>query len=77
MKFCFQMVTIQPKALGIRFYVAAPSTTVDLACEGGNSIPIEERDANEVTNWFGIRIAPKGIDVYNPAFDITDVSLVQ
>jgi len=41
-----------------------------------NSIPIEERDANEVTNWFGIRIAPQGIDVYNPAFDATDAILL-
>jgi len=56
--------------------VAAPSTTVDLACEGGNSIPIRERDINEVTNWFGIRIAPQGIDVYNPVFDVTDASLI-
>ena len=69
-------LAILAKHFGVPFYVAAPSTTVDLACEGGNNIPIEERDVNEVTNWFGIRIAPKGIDVYNPAFDITPHELI-
>jgi len=61
---------------GVPFYVAAPSTTIELACGCGNNIPIEERDANEVTNWFGIRIAPQGINVYNPAFDVTPHELI-
>ncbi|PKP60875.1 S-methyl-5-thioribose-1-phosphate isomerase [Candidatus Atribacteria bacterium HGW-Atribacteria-1] len=69
-------LAILAKHFGVPFYVAAPSTTVELACESGNNIPIEERDVNEVTNWFGIRIAPKGIDVYNPAFDITPHELI-
>lgn len=61
---------------GVPFYVAAPSTTIELACDCGNNIPIEERDANEVTNWFGTRIAPQGINVYNPAFDVTPHELI-
>ena len=69
-------LAILAKHFGVPFYMAAPSNTVELACESGNNIPIEERDINEVTNWFGIRIAPKGIDVYNPAFDVTDASLI-
>ena len=69
-------LAILAKLFGVPFYVAAPSTTVDLACESGNNIPIEERNVNEVTNWFGIRIAPKGINVYNPAFDITSHELI-
>lgn len=61
---------------GVPFYVAAPSTTIELACACGNNIPIEERDANEVTNWFGTRIAPQGINVCNPAFDVTPYELI-
>ncbi|WP_433543086.1 S-methyl-5-thioribose-1-phosphate isomerase [Neomoorella humiferrea] len=53
------------------FYVAAPSYTFDLSLKSGEEIPIEERDAAEVTH-FGLKpIAPAGIDVFNPAFDVT------
>jgi len=69
-------LAVLAKHFGVPFYVAAPSTTVDLACKSGNNIPIEERDVNEVTNWFGIRIAPQGINVYNPAFDVTPHELI-
>lgn len=55
---------------GIPFYVAAPLSTIDFECPGGESIPIEERNPDEVTHISGIRIAPE-VSVYNPAFDIT------
>ncbi|MCZ2722535.1 S-methyl-5-thioribose-1-phosphate isomerase [Marinomonas sp. 15G1-11] len=64
----------------IPFYVVAPHTTVDLACENGNLIPIEERNASEVkgvSGGFGDCIwAPEGAPVYNPAFDVTPAHLV-
>jgi methylthioribose-1-phosphate isomerase len=56
---------------GIPFYVAAPSSTFDLSLKDGSGIPIEERGAEEVTRWGGRAIAPEGIEVYNPAFDVT------
>lgn len=55
----------------IPFYVAAPLSTIDLSVQNGDEIPIEERDAEEITTIRGIRVAPQGIHVYNPAFDIT------
>ena len=61
---------------GIPFYVAAPLSTVDLALASGKEIPIEERSAKEVTHVFGQPIAPEGIDVYNPAFDVTPAPLI-
>ncbi len=56
---------------GVPFYVAAPWSTVDLETPSGDSIPIEERPAEEVTHVFGHRLVPEGIPVRNPAFDIT------
>jgi len=56
---------------GVPFYVAAPSTTVDLSLADGDDIPIEERAAGEVTSFAGRRIAPEGVEVANPAFDVT------
>jgi len=55
----------------IPFYVAAPTSTIDLSLPSGDKIPIEERVPDEVTHIQGIRIAPKGINVANPAFDVT------
>ena len=55
----------------IPFYIAAPSSTFDFAIPNGEHIPIEERSAEEVVNGLGMRTAPKGIRVYNPAFDVT------
>ncbi|MGI8428187.1 MAG: S-methyl-5-thioribose-1-phosphate isomerase [Solirubrobacteraceae bacterium] len=55
----------------VPFYVAAPVSTLDLSLESGDQIPIEQRDAREVTHVFGVAIAPEGIAVENPAFDIT------
>jgi methylthioribose-1-phosphate isomerase len=53
------------------FYVAAPSSTFDLSLDCGDSIPIEQRDPREITHGFGRQTAPDGIQVYNPAFDVT------
>jgi len=56
---------------GVPFYVAAPTNTIDLSLASGDEIPIEERSAEEITHIRGVPIAPQGIDVANPAFDIT------
>lgn len=61
---------------GIPFYVAAPYTTVDPDCASGEQIPIEQRSSSEVTGFGDCQWAPKGIKVYNPAFDVTPNSLV-
>ncbi|MGB5994090.1 MAG: S-methyl-5-thioribose-1-phosphate isomerase, partial [Candidatus Deferrimicrobiaceae bacterium] len=60
----------------VPFYVAAPLSTIDPAVRTGRAIPIEERDGREVTHFLGTRIAPDGIDVYNPAFDVTPAKYV-
>jgi len=60
----------------IPFYVAAPMSTVDLACPSGAHIPIEERAPREVTHLFDRQIAPSGVRVANPAFDVTPNELV-
>lgn len=65
------VVSVLAKAHGIPFYIAAPSSTFDLAIETGRQIPIEERGADEITNGFGRRTAPAGARAYNPAFDVT------
>jgi methylthioribose-1-phosphate isomerase len=56
---------------GVPFYVAAPVSTLDLELPSGDQIPIEQRSGDEVTHLFGIAIAPEGIRVENPAFDVT------
>lgn len=61
---------------GIPFYVAAPRSTFDFAIAGGDEIPIEERSADEVTEFRGRRVAPEGATVYNPAFDVTPAHLI-
>jgi methylthioribose-1-phosphate isomerase len=60
----------------IPFYVAAPTSSIDLKCRSGRDIPIEERAAREVTHVFEQQIAPTGVRVSNPAFDITPHQLV-
>ncbi len=65
-------LSILAKKHGIPFYIAAPSSTFDLNIETGEQIPIEERAAKEVTNIAGTQIAPDGVGVYNPAFDVTE-----
>jgi len=69
-------VAVLAREHGVPFYVAAPSSTFDLACPDGRSIPIEERAAAEVTDCFGVRTAPEGVCVYSPAFDVTPAALI-
>lgn len=69
-------VAVLAKEHQIPFYVAAPTSTVDLATATGEEIPIEERDAEEVTNFHRQRVAPEGIKVRNPVFDVTPHELV-
>ena len=63
-------------AHGIPFYIAAPVSTFDLSLESGDAIPIEQRAATEITEGFGRRTAPEGVQVYNPAFDVTPAELI-
>jgi methylthioribose-1-phosphate isomerase len=60
----------------IPFYVAAPVSTVDLHCPSGTAIPVEERSGDEVTSLAGSALAPAGIAVANPAFDVTPARLI-
>lgn len=69
-------VAILAKYYHIPFYVAAPSSTFDLMTAHGKDIVIEQRDGEEVVNGFGRRTGPKDVKVYNPAFDVTDASLI-
>jgi methylthioribose-1-phosphate isomerase len=69
-------VAVLAKENGIPFYVAAPWSTVDLQTTDGHEITIEERAAEEVTSFGGRRTAPPGIDVRNPAFDVTPARYV-
>ena len=70
-------VAVLAHAHGIPFYVAAPSSTVDLAMVSGDLIPIEQRDPREVTHVRGeTAIAPEGVEVLNPAFDVTPAHLI-
>lgn len=70
-------VALLAAAHDIPFYVAAPSSTFDLTLASGDAIPIEQRDPREVTHGFGRQTAPDGIDVYNPAFDVTPARLIR
>ena len=70
-------LAILAKHYGIPFYVAAPTSTLDQTCESGEDIKIEHRDGTEVTEmWYKKPMAPKNIGVYNPAFDVTEHSLI-
>ena len=70
-------VSLAAKHFGIPFYVCAPSSTVDLDCPTGNDIVIEERPAEEITDmWYEKRMAPEGVKIINPAFDITDAEMI-
>lgn len=70
-------VAILAKHYGIPFYVCAPMSTIDMNCPDGSHIEIEQRADREVTEmWYEKRMAPEGVKVYNPAFDVTDASLV-
>lgn len=69
-------LALAARAHGIPFYVAAPSSTLDLATPNGSGIPIEQREPDEVASWQGRRTAPAGVRVWNPAFDVTPAELV-
>ncbi len=69
-------VAVLARRHGIPFYVAAPASTFDLTLVCGADIPIEQRDAGEVTGYGGVRWAPEHIGVFNPAFDVTPAELV-
>ncbi len=69
-------LAILARAHNIPFYIAAPVSTIDFSLSHGGKIPIEERKPEEITSWFGKRVAPKGIKVYNPAFDVTPARFI-
>jgi methylthioribose-1-phosphate isomerase len=69
-------VAVLAHAHGVPFYVAAPLSTIDPSCPSGAEIPIEERSAAEVVEMFGSRVAPEGIHVRHPAFDVTPARLI-
>jgi methylthioribose-1-phosphate isomerase len=70
-------VAILAKYYGIPLYVCAPTSTIDMAINEGKDIVIEERKGEEVTEmWYRERMAPAGVSVFNPAFDVTDNSLI-
>ena len=64
-------LSILAKEHKIPFYVAAPISTFDFNISSGKEIPIEERKPEEITEGFGRRTAPEGVNVFNPAFDVT------
>jgi methylthioribose-1-phosphate isomerase len=70
------MVAVLAREHNIPFYVAAPLTTLDLSLKSGEEIPIEERDEKEVTHIREYQLAPDGINVHNPAFDVTPNHLI-
>ena len=69
-------LAILARAHDVPFYVAAPLSTIDRSLAEGSLIPIEERNADEITRGFGKATAPPDVNVYNPAFDVTPNRLV-
>jgi len=69
-------VAILAKHFGIPFFVGCPTSTIDMSAATGKDIPIEHREAREVSHAFGTQTAPDGVDVFNPAFDVTPNELV-
>lgn len=69
-------VALAAKALGIPFYIAAPASTFDFELVSGAEIPIEERNPEEVKTFQGVVSAPPGVEVFNPAFDVTPNELI-
>lgn len=69
-------VAVLARAHEIPMYIAAPSSTFDFSLESGADIPIEERNPEEITNGFGRQTAPDGVNVANPAFDVTPAELI-
>jgi methylthioribose-1-phosphate isomerase len=69
-------LAVMARLHGVPFYVAAPLSSIDLSCPNGAAIPIEERSGSELTEFAGKLIAPKGVNTFNPAFDVTPAELV-
>ncbi|HTN71524.1 MAG TPA: S-methyl-5-thioribose-1-phosphate isomerase [Methylomirabilota bacterium] len=69
-------IAVLAKRHGIPFYIAGPTSSIDLNCPSGKEIPIELRDPKEVSHLFGRPLAPKGTKVFNPAFDVTAQDLI-
>jgi len=69
-------VAILAKYFKIPVYIAAPTPTIDMNTPTGKDIPIEERSPREITHWYGHQIAPEGVKVYNPSFDVTPHELI-
>jgi methylthioribose-1-phosphate isomerase len=69
-------LALAANAHGIPFYVAAPTSTIDLETPSGMAIPIEERASDEITEWRGNPLTPVRVEVWNPAFDVTPAELV-
>lgn len=69
-------LAVLARAHQIPFYIAAPTSTFDLTIESGEEIPIEQRAREEITHGFGRQTAPDGVNVYNPAFDVTPAELI-
>jgi methylthioribose-1-phosphate isomerase len=69
-------VAVLANAHGIPFYIAAPTSTFDLAISSGSEIPIEQRSGREIVQGFGKATAPAGVSAYNPAFDVTPARLI-
>ena len=69
-------LAILAKEHGIPFYIAAPTTTIDIELADGNQIPIEERSAIEVVEVSGKRIAPENVNIFSPSFDVTPNELI-
>lgn len=69
-------VAVLAHAHGIPFYIAAPTSTIDLKMSSGQEIPIEERNPQELRELFGVQTAPAEVPVYNPAFDVTPAKYI-
>ena len=69
-------VAVLAEHFGIPFFVAAPTSSIDLSLSSGAQIPIEQRPSAEISNSLGRRTAPENVDIYNPAFDVTPHNLV-
>jgi methylthioribose-1-phosphate isomerase len=69
-------IAVLAKRHGVPFYVAAPTSSIDLDCPSGDAIPIEERGEKEVTHIGSKRVAARGVKVFHPAFDVTPAELV-
>ena len=69
-------VAVNARAHGVPFYVAAPTSTFDMATPSGDQIPIEERSGEEITTLAGVRTAPEGVETFAPAFDVTPAGFI-